>query len=325
MPIEFRCPSCSKLLRTPDESAGKKAKCPQCATVVDVPGSATAGFNQPFPTSDPSPFSSSSPAGFPTDPGFGTSPSKPFAEDPTALNPYATPASAGTAYSMRDGVEEGPRTGLPWEVGPKSAKTYWATAKLILSSPTEAFSLMYRSGGVGTPMGFLVVGGLIGGLFSGIYNTILQIVMLSFVTAAAGPNNPEMMGVQWVQVAIQLPIAIAGGTIGAMIGSFITAGIYHLFLLMLGGARYEYETTYRVVAYVNGAVALLQVVPLCGQYAMGLIALIYSIIALSSAQRISGGKAAAAVLLPIGLCIFVVVLAIGVIAATIGFAAAGGG
>lgn len=37
MPVEFRCPSCSKLLRTPDESAGKKAKCPQCGAIVDVP------------------------------------------------------------------------------------------------------------------------------------------------------------------------------------------------------------------------------------------------------------------------------------------------
>ena len=39
MPIEFRCTQCEKLLRTPDESAGKKAKCPQCAAIVDVPAS----------------------------------------------------------------------------------------------------------------------------------------------------------------------------------------------------------------------------------------------------------------------------------------------
>ncbi|HRX83044.1 MAG: hypothetical protein H6821_01505 [Planctomycetaceae bacterium] len=37
MPVEFRCTGCSKLLRTPDESAGKKAKCPQCGEIVDVP------------------------------------------------------------------------------------------------------------------------------------------------------------------------------------------------------------------------------------------------------------------------------------------------
>ena len=37
MALEFRCAGCSKLLRTPDESAGKKAKCPQCGEIVDVP------------------------------------------------------------------------------------------------------------------------------------------------------------------------------------------------------------------------------------------------------------------------------------------------
>jgi phage FluMu protein Com len=37
MAVEFRCMSCSKLLRTPDESAGKKAKCPQCGAILDVP------------------------------------------------------------------------------------------------------------------------------------------------------------------------------------------------------------------------------------------------------------------------------------------------
>ncbi len=37
MAIEFRCPQCSALLRTPEESAGKKAKCPQCGTIAEIP------------------------------------------------------------------------------------------------------------------------------------------------------------------------------------------------------------------------------------------------------------------------------------------------
>jgi hypothetical protein len=94
MPVEFRCPSCSKLLRTPDESAGKKAKCPQCGTIVDVPASSSGlpGMDRPLAPippigplggatkkADESPFGSGSPT-----------------------NPYASPApdfsvlSAGT-------------------------------------------------------------------------------------------------------------------------------------------------------------------------------------------------------------------------------------
>jgi phage FluMu protein Com len=35
--IEFRCDQCGKLLRTADGTEGKKAKCPHCATVLNIP------------------------------------------------------------------------------------------------------------------------------------------------------------------------------------------------------------------------------------------------------------------------------------------------
>ena len=37
MPIEFHCPDCNQFLRTPDGTAGKRAKCPQCGQVVEIP------------------------------------------------------------------------------------------------------------------------------------------------------------------------------------------------------------------------------------------------------------------------------------------------
>lgn len=37
MPIEFRCVQCGCLLRTPDESVGHQARCPQCGHVQPVP------------------------------------------------------------------------------------------------------------------------------------------------------------------------------------------------------------------------------------------------------------------------------------------------
>ncbi|MDZ4821335.1 MAG: DUF975 family protein [Planctomycetota bacterium] len=72
MPIDFRCPQCGKLLRTPDNSAGKQAKCPQCAAILRVPdvgaatpadsgagaggaGSGDAGEERPFSSFDRGP------------------------------------------------------------------------------------------------------------------------------------------------------------------------------------------------------------------------------------------------------------------------------
>jgi len=37
MPIEFRCPTCDRTLRTSDDRAGATAKCPQCGSPVIVP------------------------------------------------------------------------------------------------------------------------------------------------------------------------------------------------------------------------------------------------------------------------------------------------
>jgi hypothetical protein len=36
MPITFNC-TCGKILRVPDETAGRRAKCPACNAVVNVP------------------------------------------------------------------------------------------------------------------------------------------------------------------------------------------------------------------------------------------------------------------------------------------------
>ncbi len=37
MTIEFHCPHCSKLLKTPDDKAGVRANCPGCGEVVTIP------------------------------------------------------------------------------------------------------------------------------------------------------------------------------------------------------------------------------------------------------------------------------------------------
>ena len=74
MPIEFRCTACDKLLRTPDETAGKQAKCPECGEITQIPVATLA----PPPDAAPgSPFSSDVPP-----PDESTDPENPF-QSPT--------------------------------------------------------------------------------------------------------------------------------------------------------------------------------------------------------------------------------------------------
>jgi hypothetical protein len=37
MPISMQCPTCGKKLNAPDSAAGKRARCPQCKTIVTLP------------------------------------------------------------------------------------------------------------------------------------------------------------------------------------------------------------------------------------------------------------------------------------------------
>ncbi len=105
---------------------------------------------------------------------------------------------------------------------------------------------------------------------------------------------------------------------------FIEAAIFHLMLLVVGGAEQPFETTARVVAYVTGSTALFQMVPFCG----GLIGLVWSIvvliIGLAHAHETSMGRSAAAVLLPLFLCCLCCIALITVAAMGLSQVAGGG-
>jgi hypothetical protein len=92
MPIEFRCSGCSKLLRTPDESAGKQARCPHCGAIVDVPAASAGDLAAGAPSPDP----------FSPQPA---SPASPFGQtNPFSDNPYAAPASAAAGRAPGRGM-----------------------------------------------------------------------------------------------------------------------------------------------------------------------------------------------------------------------------
>src|SRR5436305_584175 len=66
MPIAFSCP-CGKMLRVPDEHAGRRAKCPACNAIVEVPGPEPVMEIVEEPVA-PGPTASAPPAGKPAKP-----------------------------------------------------------------------------------------------------------------------------------------------------------------------------------------------------------------------------------------------------------------
>ena len=55
MPIEFRCTQCNKLLRTPDDTAGRQAKCPECGALMTVPAVPPGAVGAAIPPAQPPP------------------------------------------------------------------------------------------------------------------------------------------------------------------------------------------------------------------------------------------------------------------------------
>ena len=51
MPVEFNCPHCGKLLRTPDGSEGQSGRCPHCQSVMQIPEQAPQTYFPPDPQS----------------------------------------------------------------------------------------------------------------------------------------------------------------------------------------------------------------------------------------------------------------------------------
>ncbi len=117
MAIEFRCRQCGRLLRTPDDAAGKSAQCPECGGLTTVPrmselgfgGPASLGnFDQPHDPYGPT-GGSYEPAGnrrpeIDPDANMGRSAgSRPDPHrDPRSDNPYAAPTLAPEYYPPDD-------------------------------------------------------------------------------------------------------------------------------------------------------------------------------------------------------------------------------
>jgi hypothetical protein len=193
--------------------------------------------------------------------------------------------------------------GLPWEHRAQLGfvKAWFDTVSLLITKPSEAFTMMRPEGGLTDPLLF----GLIGGCAGGIVSIIFQVLFQSIPGIAGGNDafNSLGIGVGLVLLiyAILMPLLV-------IVGLFIGAAILHLCLMLVGGANRSFETTFRVVGFTAGAANLFSMIPFCG----GIIALVYHIvlecIGLSRAHPTTTGKALMAIFLPMIVCCGLIVL-----------------
>ncbi len=233
--------------------------------------------------------------------------------DPTAGPPTHEPPPLPPMPPTSAPAEELP---LPFEQeGVPFLEGLYETAKLIVTSPAEAFGRVRAGGDLGRPLLYAVIFGWIGIIASQIYEIALRGALWKMLPGFGGGQDHLLSTGVSVAMMVIAPILV-------LIGVFVASLIFHLFLLLVGGAGGSLATTVKVVCYTS-TVQITQVVPLCGGIVGGLWALVLYIVGLAAAHRTSYGKAALAVLLPIMLCCVCIALAVAFFGAAIWAAIAG--
>jgi hypothetical protein len=215
----------------------------------------------------------------------------PAASAPPPQTPTAPAMIAPTA-----GSTSAPRSGLPWDERHSKGlfQGFIETLQMVLTRPSEAFTAMQREGGLGEPLLYAIIGGSFGLIFYFIYQ-------LAFQSLGVFANRPNPLahligaGIGGVILIIFVPVLVA-------IGVFVNAAILHVCLMIVGGAKQPFETTFRVICFASGSVFPLMVVPLCGGLIAGIWDLVLRCIGLARAHETDTGRAVLAILLPVIVC-----------------------
>jgi len=209
-----------------------------------------------------------------------------------ATLPVVVPSDTGGAE---------PESGLPWEHRNQLGivKAYIDTVTLVLTKPVEAFALMKKEGDMMGPLLFALIGGSIGLIVSFLFQIAFS--ALGIMQDQNGLANIFGVGIGLVVFLFLVPVLLA-------VGMFIWSGILHLCLMIVGGAKKPFETTFRVVCFSSGSTYLLSVIPFCGGMITGVWNLVLEVIGLARSHEIDTGKAVLAVLLPMIVCCGIAIL-----------------
>lgn len=211
--------------------------------------------------------------------------------------PPRPPAVPAPAWPSPPAAAPGP--GFPWDhrdrIGFLTALV--ETTRQVLTAPGAFFRAMPVVGGLGSPLLYGVVTGWVGLIASAFYQAIFRsVVGSSFGDFGERPEIAAVLG--WIEGWAGFFAQVAFGGVFVVIGLFVAAGILHVMLLILGGARRDFEATFRVVSF-SQATNVLFLLPFCGQLIGGVWCLVLYVLGLAQAHQIGHGKALAAVLLPL--------------------------
>ncbi|MDQ1352891.1 MAG: hypothetical protein QG657_3197 [Acidobacteriota bacterium] len=219
--------------------------------------------------------------------------------------------------SPEGSIIEPPKLIVPFEDPNKEFFTgLFETMRMVIFEPTRFFRDYKMDGAIGRPLLFAVMIGWTAAIASARWGNVVNRSIFGYLQQ----HMPDLEGVDWERLisggsSMDFVFTLILAPVFIVFGLFIMAGIYHLFLMIAKGANKNFETTFNVVAY--GMVThLAEFLPFCGSLIATIYGLVLAIIGLTEAHKTDTGKAAFAVLAPVVLCCFCVLMIIMMVGAT---------
>ena len=206
---------------------------------------------------------------------------------------------------------------LPWEDRQRLGfvNALVETIKLLVTAPGEAYRRAREKGDFLSPLLFAVVVGWVMAIVGQLWSLAFQSTWISLLPAELRDQIGPMLAtsvIGFVATVILAPILV-------IVVLFIWSGIVHLCLMLVGGTGNStsgFEGTFRAISYAQVA-SLAQVVPLVGGLIGFVWGIVLQVVGLATLHKTSQGKAAAAVLIPIGLCCVCIVVVIAIAGASL--------
>jgi hypothetical protein len=219
--------------------------------------------------------------------------STPPVPPPPPQSPYAPPLSSGLPPSG------GQR--LPWEERDRLGlvEALIQTIRLLVTDPSNAFSRLRADSDLTSPILFGLILSWVSVLLSQIWQLMFGGLVRSLFSQMHGFGGA-------------FTPSGAAGVIGTLVvwpvifvvGLFISAGILHLCLMIVGATTDSpngFEGTLKVVSYSQVA-GVASVVPLAGGFLFAIWALILEVIGSAIVHRTTQGRALMGVLIPVLVC-----------------------
>ncbi len=185
-------------------------------------------------------------------------------------------------------------TNIPWEGrrGFLDFQAYWQTTQGILFHPAQSFAQWKPPGQMEGALLFLVIFGSLGHILAHYWLMFLQNVTGSSVGAAE-----DWLG--FGLFALKAPFLV-------LLSSFVSAAIIHFFLFLLRATSQTWSKTFAFYAYLGGALACLQLIPIAGIFIAPIWGLVSSVCGLRELHHTTTWRVIGAFVLP--LTIFLVLL-----------------